>query len=319
MGLTMRPYETEDDYWRIRAFLRQVMQLNGVREKSWHVARLDYWRWHIALNCQEQESIQDFVFLREMAGGQIAAVVHPEGEGDVHLQVHPEMRTPALEGELLAVAEERLAVERDGRRVLVVWTDAQDALRLEPGEGNAVHVVATKKASSQSRLDRIEVDMSEANNRVVIKTRKLFGTGNASVDLEITAPAGSRVSVDSGAGEVDVRGITGQIDIHSGAGSVDVRGAQGTTHVDLGAGQITYEGAPSGDCRFQTGVGEIILRLPESPNVRIDVGTGLGAVDVGFHVDGQVSLRSAEGVIGDGCQGTISAHTGVGSVNVWRQ
>jgi GNAT superfamily N-acetyltransferase len=42
VNLTMRPYQTEGDYWRIRAFLRRVMLLNGVREQSWHVARLDY-------------------------------------------------------------------------------------------------------------------------------------------------------------------------------------------------------------------------------------------------------------------------------------
>ena len=98
-----------------------------------------------------------------------------------------------------------------------------------------------------------------------------------------------------------------------------MRGAVGPVRVDLGAGQITYEGAPSGDCRFQTGAGEIVLRLPDNPNVRIDVGTGLGSVDVDFDVDGHVSPRSVEGVIGDGRQGSIYAHTGVGSVSVKRR
>ena len=69
MKLTMRPYQTENDFWRIRAFLRQVMQLNGVREKSWHVARLDYWRWHVVANCQAPDSIEDVVFLWETADG----------------------------------------------------------------------------------------------------------------------------------------------------------------------------------------------------------------------------------------------------------
>ena len=45
MKLTMRSYRDEEDYWRIREFLRQVMVLNGRREFSWHVARLDYWWW----------------------------------------------------------------------------------------------------------------------------------------------------------------------------------------------------------------------------------------------------------------------------------
>jgi mycothiol synthase len=129
--LTMRPYQSEDDYWRIRAFLRRVMMLNGVREKSWHVARLDYWRWHVAANCLEREAIDDVVFLWETADGQITAVLDPEGVGEAYLQVHPGLRTPALEEEMLDVAEEHLAAERDDQRTLVVWADAQDALRLE--------------------------------------------------------------------------------------------------------------------------------------------------------------------------------------------
>jgi mycothiol synthase len=128
---TMRPYQSEDDYWRIRAFLRQVMLLNGLREKSWHVARLDYWRWHVAANCQDRNSIDDVVFLWETPHGQIAAVLNPEDAGDAHLQVHPGLRTPALEEEMLAVAEEHLAVDRDNERTLVVWTDGQDGQRLE--------------------------------------------------------------------------------------------------------------------------------------------------------------------------------------------
>jgi len=130
MKLTMRPYRNEDDYWRIRAFLRQVMLLNGLRENSWHVARLDYWRWHVAANCLDQDSIDDLVFLWEAADGQIAAVLNPEGTSDAYLQVHPEVRTPELEEEMLGFAEEHLAADRDDGRKLVVWANPQDALRL---------------------------------------------------------------------------------------------------------------------------------------------------------------------------------------------
>ena len=34
MKQTMRMYQDEDDYWRIREFLRQVFLLNGRRELS---------------------------------------------------------------------------------------------------------------------------------------------------------------------------------------------------------------------------------------------------------------------------------------------
>jgi mycothiol synthase len=130
VALTMRRYQTEEDYWRIRAFLRQVMLLNGVREKSWHVARLDYWRWHGIANQGDGQLEQD-VYLWETEEGEIASVLNREAAGNAYLQVDPRLRTPALEEEMIGVAEERLAVQREGQRVLSVWADAEDTLRLD--------------------------------------------------------------------------------------------------------------------------------------------------------------------------------------------
>jgi mycothiol synthase len=130
MRTTMRPHQTEDDYWRIRAFLRQVMLLNGVREKSWHVARLDYWRWHGICNQGDGQLEQD-VFLWETDAGQIASVLNREAAGNAYLQVDPHLRTPELEEEMIARAEERLAVQREGKQRVAVWTDAQDTMRLD--------------------------------------------------------------------------------------------------------------------------------------------------------------------------------------------
>ena len=130
MKIVMRPYQTEDDYWRIRAFLRQVMLLNGLREKSWHVARLDYWRWHGILNMGDGQLEQD-VFLWETGENEIAGVLNQEEAGNAYLQVHPHLRTPELEEEMIALAEERLAIQREGKRVVAVWADAQDTLRLD--------------------------------------------------------------------------------------------------------------------------------------------------------------------------------------------
>jgi hypothetical protein len=42
--LTFRLLRDEDDLWRVRAFLRQLLVLNGYREHSWELARFDYWR-----------------------------------------------------------------------------------------------------------------------------------------------------------------------------------------------------------------------------------------------------------------------------------
>ena len=68
MKLTMRPYGGEDDYWRIREFLREVFLRNGRREWTWQVARLDYWRWHVAANCQDRHCGKDLPRRQGTAG-----------------------------------------------------------------------------------------------------------------------------------------------------------------------------------------------------------------------------------------------------------
>ena len=126
MALRMRAYGGDDDYWRLRELLRRAMIANGLRERSWHVARLDYW-WWFANPDLEHLAPRDHVFLWETDGGSLAAAICPEGPGEAHLQVDPALREPGLEDAMIAVADERLAVTGDdGRRRLRVFIDAGD-------------------------------------------------------------------------------------------------------------------------------------------------------------------------------------------------
>jgi DUF4097 and DUF4098 domain-containing protein YvlB len=163
------------------------------------------------------------------------------------------------------------------------------------------------------------------------------GLKNVSVDLEITVPphadldlhtgAGDiivrdvqgDVRADSGAGDVDVRDVTGELDAHTGAGSIDVRRATGSVDLDTGAGSIDYRGAPQGYCRFNTGAGSIEIELPADANLELDLDTGVGDVDVDMFVDGSQSNRKVRGIIGDGSEGEIRAHTGAGNIDVTSQ
>lgn len=129
MKLHMHPYQSEDDYWRIRTFLREVFVLNDRRKFSWPVARLDYWRWHGIMNLGDG-TLEKGVFLWETQGGQIAAVLNQEGAGQAFLQVHPVFKTAELEEQMLVVAEELLrARSRKGGQVLWVWSDSGDIQR----------------------------------------------------------------------------------------------------------------------------------------------------------------------------------------------
>jgi len=187
------------------------------------------------------------------------------------------------------------------------------------GESGLIQVVATKNARRESDLARIEVQMSEQDGGLLIKTKKPSSLNSASVDLEITAPAGTALDANNGAGNVEIGDISGKIDAHTGAGDIDVRGAAATTRLDTGAGSLRYQGMPQGECRFETGAGDITIALPTDLNVRVDLETGTGDIDVDFVVDGEVSRREVQGVIGSGAEGTIYAHTGAGNIDVVRR
>jgi mycothiol synthase len=128
MALMMRRYNDDDDYWRIRQFLRDVAPGNRAWDLNWAVYRFDYCRWHAWENI-EHPRLPDVVFLWETPDGGIAAVLHPEGRGEAFLQVDPVLRTSALETAMLATAEVHLAeAGPDGRRRLTVWANEHDKL-----------------------------------------------------------------------------------------------------------------------------------------------------------------------------------------------
>ena len=132
MNLTLRPYQNEADFWRIRNFLREVFLLNDRLEHGWNVARLDYWRWHIVLNCQFCESVEKVTTLWETGNGKIAAVLNPIGMGEIRLHIHPHFRTAALQEAMLARAEERLfRQDDDGKCRLYLPVEADDTLLQE--------------------------------------------------------------------------------------------------------------------------------------------------------------------------------------------
>ena len=130
MMLTKRPLQTEGDFWRIRNFLREIFELNGRHELAWHVARLDYWRWHFVKNLEVCRSLQDVVTFWEGAGGQIAAVLNPFTLSEAFLHVHPAYRHTDLEDQMLAHAERAyVPPDANGQRQIFVMTDASDSSR----------------------------------------------------------------------------------------------------------------------------------------------------------------------------------------------
>jgi DUF4097 and DUF4098 domain-containing protein YvlB len=195
------------------------------------------------------------------------------------------------------------------------------SITVRAGAEDAIGVVAIKRVRQDRDMALIDVEMEQQPGQLVIRATRAqtLAVSNVSVDFEITAPPGTRLELRTAAGNIDVRGVQGGVRAHSGAGSIDVRAVSGAARLDVGAGDVHYEGQPAGSCSFETGAGNVRLRVPADTDAQVDLSTGVGRVSVGWDVKGQVSPRHVEGTIGDGSQADIQAHTGVGNVTLERR
>ena len=119
-----RPF-VEADYLRVRRLLIDCLPITAPGF-LWEVRRWDGWRFYQPDAAFDRRWERD-ARAWEDASGNLVAAVHPEGRGTVHLQVHPAQR--GLEAEMVAWAEDRLAVEADGSLRLRTPVREYDRLR----------------------------------------------------------------------------------------------------------------------------------------------------------------------------------------------
>jgi hypothetical protein len=189
------------------------------------------------------------------------------------------------------------------------------------GESGRMRVVITKRATSSDNLQRINPDVHQQDGGVIIKVPQPGNImTNTSVDVQVFVPNDAQLDLSTGAGNVDVQDILGQISAHTGAGNVTVRGAQAAVALNTGAGEVNYEGQPSGECTFHTGAGNVTLHLPADLGASLVLDTGIGNISLGgFDVQGDTGGTHVQGTIGSGQQATIRADTGVGNVTLIRR
>lgn len=120
-----RNYQTDEDYWRVREFLREVSMLNDRHDYAWSLLRWDYWRWHVNENIFHFDLCQSVTLWEKER--QIVAMVNPDSRGEAFFQIHPAYREAELISEMLDVAETKLTAQKDdGQNELIVWVNAAD-------------------------------------------------------------------------------------------------------------------------------------------------------------------------------------------------
>jgi len=206
---------------------------------------------------------------------------------------------------------------------------------VEAGGPGTIRVVATKNAARQRDLSLIGVEMVKTvEGGLEIKIKHPLSSRNLTLDLEIVAPADSRLELDQGAGEIRVRGldggvqlssraanivveqVTGELEVRSDVGAITVRDAAGPVRLTTRIGMILYEGSPAGECTFESDLGDISIELPADAKAALDLSVQLGVIGLNCPVDGQVTPRSVDGVVGGGDEATIRATNRAGLIEV---
>jgi ribosomal protein S18 acetylase RimI-like enzyme len=124
----MRRFEGQTDFWRIRDFLIATYPITPPGF-NWEIRRWEGWHTHREDPNSLNPSLKK-IGMWETDDGKLIGVVNPEGEGDAHLQVHPDYRH-LIEADMLIWAEENLAVPADGsEQRLDIYVNEYDAPRL---------------------------------------------------------------------------------------------------------------------------------------------------------------------------------------------
>jgi Toastrack DUF4097 len=150
---------------------------------------------------------------------------------------------------------------------------------------------------------RLDVESRSAPIRVQgITGGGKLETTNGGIQID---GAGGRLAAVATNGGIDVDGFAGTAEMRTTNGAIDVRGGSGTFDLTTTNGAISLDAelAPAGRSRAETTNGGIAVRLRGAPSLRVDASTTNGAVDVRRPIEVREQGPSA-------LAGTIGAGTG---------
>lgn len=180
---------------------------------------------------------------------------------------------------------------------------------------------ATVSAEKKKFGEHCEMTIAKKGTTLLVQVKKakLFGR-DCEVDFNITAPRTVNLDLDSGNGDMNIKGTVGNLDFNVGNGSVEVEaevkkldGKSGngaifikglTTGGSLrtGSGKIAliYDVAPaSGDLDIKTGSGDAEIVLPKTAKIRTAFSAGRGNLtnELGDTSDSkfQISMKAGSG------------------------
>src|SRR5579859_496696 len=249
-------------------------------------------------------------------------------------------------GALRASAEETGGFERTVKvsgAVNLEVTSGSGSITVRSGSDNEVHVVAKIHAGSSwlgggsaaEKIQRIQNNPPVEQQGNTIRIGRMEDRSlqqNVSIDYDISAPAQTKLSSNTGSGDQTIRGLQLPLSAKTGSGSIVIENAGADTHITSGSGDLTINSVKgtlsastgsggihatgiAGDVSVSTGSGDVEIEEVAAGNTR--VGTGSGSVKVrgnkgGLRIDtGSGDIRAEGEPTADWRIGTGSGEIGL--------
>ena len=123
-------------------------------------------------------------------------------------------------------------------------------------------------------LIRSDVTWHTAPSGVTVSPQCHFFLGICSFNFRAVLPAGKRVVMSDGSGNLTLRGLTGRVIGGSGSGDVQANMLTGTVTLQNGSGNITGGALSGPKVTLKAGSGDIAFEGLESPYVVVTDGSG---------------------------------------------
>jgi len=212
---------------------------------------------------------------------------------------------PAYAGDLEEEFHHTYALAADGR---VSLENINGDVRITAWSRNEVKVDAIKRASSEDRLEAIEIKIDSDPSELRIKTKYQhhFNNNPGGVEYTLTVPRGARLDkIDLVNGGLEAEDLEGEVNASSVNGRIQVRGLSGGARLSVVNGHLeaTFDRLDeSRTISLQSVNGSIDLALPSDAGATLDASTVSGSIhnDFGLPVDGHFVGHQLHGTLGDG-------------------
>jgi len=208
-------------------------------------------------------------------------------------------------------------------------------IMVEAGASGQVTVTATKRAwagtpsRAQEVLDGIDITLEQAENQIRVGVTGLTDVRNVArspqVDLVISVPAETALTLDANVGRVSVVGLNGDLSIKTDVGMVTLDDVlpKGLLEIETRVANVEFTGAlvPGAAYRLTSDVGRISMRVPDDSAFSIDARSDIGNVALDFVLSGRNSregLLSKEvwGSVGENASTSLYLRSRVGDISV---